>query len=378
MRTANASLLPLLEAARAADAGANGDDGIVRRSFGITVRAINQDERSVEVVVSTDTLDAHGEVVDQDWDLKRYKKNPVVLWNHNRTFLGGPEAELPIGHSEASVKGGQLEAKIFFVDEKANPMAEKVWQGFVQRSIRAVSAGFRPHTVSREMTDDLEFYRMSNCELFEISVCPMGSNPDAVTKTQAAAQLDRLAGPKTNKASSTPVVTPKGAKKENEMELKELEDKIKALDAAAAKSAEAIATTTKALEASNAKTEELTAQVGDLTSKLAASEKTAADLTAASTKLETRAKTAENAVIKAGVEALVGKKITPAEVDEFVELATEKPELYAKMIAKREDLPTAIGTVVVGAEKTAERSTADAGNGEGLAAAIEKRRAKAS
>jgi hypothetical protein len=366
MRTkSHASTQLLAEAARLADPRADHDDGLVRRSFGVTVRAPNQDERSVEVVVSTDTLDAHGDVVDQDWDLKRYKRNPVVLFNHGGGFFNSPVDDLPIGYGkDVAVRGGQLEATLVFVDEKANPMAEKVWQGFRQKSLHAVSAGFRPHTVSREMTADMEFYRLSDNELYEISVCPMGANPDAVAKSKALAQLDSLAGPKTTKASPTPLVTPK----ETDMTLQELEDKIKALEAAATKSLDAHVVTTKALETA-------TAKVTELTASLATSEKSLTEASAKLAATEIRAKTAEAAVIKAGVEALVGKKITPAESEEFIELATKQPELYTKMIAKRADLPTAVNTVVVPVEKGGAPTpiSADAGHGEDLAAAIAKR-----
>lgn len=370
MRTPHASLLPLIEAARAADRGADGEQDIVRRSFGVTVRGLNQDERSVDVVVSTDTLDAHGDVVDQDWDLKRYKKNPVVIFNHGGGFFGCAEDDLPIGYAKnVGVNDGQLEATLVFVDEKANPLAEKVWQGFRQKSLKAVSAGFRPHTISREMEDDREFYRLSGNELYEISVCPIPANPDAVAKSKALAQLDRLAGPKTTKASETPAVTPKGATQEKSA--MDLEQRIKELEASAAKSADAIATTTKALETANA-------QVADLTGKLAASEKSLSEATA---KLETEAKRAEAAekaekaakdeVTKANVAALVGKKITPGELEGFVELALSNHALYEKMIGSREDLPTAVGTVVVTAEKEGRPATSDAGNGEALAALVD-------
>jgi hypothetical protein len=75
------------------------------------------------------------------------------------------------------------------------------------------------------------------------------------------------------------------------------------------------------------------------------------------------------------VDALVGKKITPAERDEFVELALSNHALYEKMIAKRADLPAAVDTLVVGAEKgipAPASAAADSGNGDALAALIDK------
>lgn len=367
MRRTQASLLPLVEAARGAEAAADEEnDQLVRRTFDVTVRALNQEERSVEVVVSSESLDAHGDVVDQDWDLKRYKRNPVVLWSHNNSFFSGPEADLPIGYAkDVAVRNGRLEATLVFVDEKANPMAEKVWQGFRQKSLHAVSAGFRPHSVSREVEDDFEYFRLSKNELYEISVCPIGSNPDAVAKEKALTQLKALAA-KSTRSAAPEINAPIGAQKEPAMETKELEDKIKTLEAAAAKNAESLSTTTKALETANA-------SVADLTSKLAASEKAFADTSA---KLEAETKLrgeAEKTVTTLKVDALVGKKITPAERDEYVELALERPALFEKMMAKRADLPAAVGKVVVEAEKGIPAPiAADGGNGDALAALIEK------
>src|SRR5687768_10251178 len=105
-------------------------EDLVRRSFGITVRSINDDERSVDVIASTDAIDAYGEIVEQDWDLKRYRANPVVLYNHNREgWLEtlDPEYTLPVGFAKnVGVVDGKLQATLCFVDEKASPMAERV------------------------------------------------------------------------------------------------------------------------------------------------------------------------------------------------------------------------------------------------------------
>lgn len=344
MRTALAEKL-----AATADPRADRDDGLVRRSFSFSLRAINQDERSVDVIVSTDSLDSHGEVVDQDWDLKRYKANPVVLWAHNMCgyFSESPEDSLPIGYAKSvAVVDGALEATIVLVNEKANPLAEKVWQGLIQKSIRAVSAGFRPHTIAREMDDDREYYRLSNNELYEISLLPLGSNPDAVAKAKAFAQLDSMMK---SKATTT---AKSGHTEKSRMDPKELEAKIVALETERAKSVETLNAMTKSLETEKIKTTELTAKVKSLETDLATATKATADQKDLADKAETRAKTAETAVITANVEALVGKKITPAEREEFIELATNSPDLFKRMVEKRADLPTATGTVVVPVEKS--------------------------
>jgi hypothetical protein len=171
-----------------------GDDGLVRRSFGITVRAVNVEARTVDVIASTTTVDSHGDIVEQDWILDRYKKNPVVLWNHNKfgsySYADGmcdPKDLLPIGHCPSfGVEGGQLVATIKFGSADYNEMSERVFLGFAEQHIRAVSVGFYPGVIAEEAVEGGSRYRLSKCELLEISVVPIPSNPDAVAKSAAA------------------------------------------------------------------------------------------------------------------------------------------------------------------------------------------------
>lgn len=132
------------------------------------------DDRTADFICSTETVDGHGEIVKQNWKLSRYQKNPVVLWGHKHS-------ELPIGTaSNVRVEGGQLKARIRFVSAAANPRAEEVWTGVKEGSIRMVSVGFMPHSVRQETHDGVERFVLDDNELFEISVVPIGSNPDAV------------------------------------------------------------------------------------------------------------------------------------------------------------------------------------------------------
>ncbi|MBE7481151.1 MAG: HK97 family phage prohead protease [Polyangiaceae bacterium] len=149
-------------------------------------RASDAADRSVRVVASTAAIDSYDEIVDQDWNLDRYRKNPVVLYAHNAVGLLGPlkaEDTLPIGHaSDVAVVGGQLEATIRFASAAANPMAEKVYQGVREKTIRGVSVGFRPRGRVAETRDGREIVRLRSPELFEISICPIGANPEAVIR----------------------------------------------------------------------------------------------------------------------------------------------------------------------------------------------------
>ena len=53
--------------------------GIVERIYGVTIRAKDEETRSIEVTASSAALDSYDEIVEQDWDLTRYRANPIVL-----------------------------------------------------------------------------------------------------------------------------------------------------------------------------------------------------------------------------------------------------------------------------------------------------------
>lgn len=319
-------------------------DGIVRRQIAYELRVINEAERSVEVIASTDTIDAHGDILEQDWDLKRYKKNPVVLWNHNRCWdaMGAtPKDMLPIGFgSNTKVAEGKLESKLTFVDEKANEMAELVWQGFVQGSIRAVSVGFKPGKVTQELRPNgRTVYRLSECELREISVVPMGSNPEAVAKSiedQERAWLDSIATKsaevldreRTAPTNNSPAAE---AEKDNHMDLKELqaayEKAVNELATANAtiatvkgKSAEDMAGVNTKLVAAEALVVTLTKERDEATKSLTAEKTLVGKLEGELKSANERIAVADATVAKTELDARQGKKFTPAEREELDDL----------------------------------------------------------
>ncbi len=171
-------------------------DGIFRRQVDYTVRGVDEGNRSVRVTASTNTVDSHGDIVEQDFQLDRYRKNPVILFNHHNFdssnfSLGGavdPSWLIPIGRAEdVGVSGGNLEATIIFATEKVSKLAENVYQAFREKMMSAVSIGFRPHKISEEKLENgTTRYRLGQNELFEISAVPMPSNPDAVAKSLMA------------------------------------------------------------------------------------------------------------------------------------------------------------------------------------------------
>lgn len=337
---------------------------ILRRSpaAGLAVREIDEKNKSVRVLASSDSVDSYGDIVDQKtFLLDRYKQNPCVLYGHNNVGVfgmgGAPEWTLPVGFAtDFGVGADGLEATLNFVNSKASPMAPYCWEGFLQQSIRAVSIGFYPHEVTEEphpdadpndADDDSTVYRLSQNELFEISVVPIGANPDAVAleaqrKSERAWFKQRAAGdPGANwlrKTISIPIVgrapappeptitkTPAADPPLQEQSSMTAEEQ-KKLETELAESKKALEAKEKELEAAKKKAEEDAERL--------ASEK-AAELKAA----EERARKLELEAQEREVSDLVGKKITPAQKASFVKLRALSPELFAEITKGLEDLP---------------------------------------
>jgi HK97 family phage prohead protease len=148
----------------------------------VRVRALHDQQRSVDVVMSTEQEDRHGEIVEQSWRLDRYRANPVVLFGHD-------SRSLPIGRAEnVRVEGGALRGRIVLASAAANPDAERVWNLIREGVLNAVSVGFVPHEVRHEKHNGRDVIVLADNELLELSVVPIPANDEAVMQRAKAAR----------------------------------------------------------------------------------------------------------------------------------------------------------------------------------------------
>ena len=133
------------------------------------------------VVGSTAAVDRYGEVIDQEsWDLKHFKKNPVILWAHNLTF---GEDRPPIGKAmKVKVVDGALQFDIQF--DMADPFAADIFRKYKEKFLNAFSVGFIPHKIQRSDQNDEAPILMDN-ELLELSAVPVPANPEALQQLKA-------------------------------------------------------------------------------------------------------------------------------------------------------------------------------------------------
>lgn len=325
-------------------------DGVVRREIAVELRVLDEAERSVEVIASTEALDSHGDIVKQFWDLSRYNKNGPILWNHNihesspYSFGGAvrPEDTMPVGKgTDVRVEGGKLIAKATLVkgSEAEEPFVAKLWRRIQQGVVKAVSVGFRPGEIKRVLnaaggTDHFELGSAEHPnELREISFVPMGSNPEAVAKSIAweREHLEKQLAAVAAEEGTEPMAMTAEEKKQLE-------------DAVAAKT---VAETR--LSDEQVKSKKLEA---DLAAEKALTTKLEKDLGEARGQL----KTAEASRAKTELDARQAKKFAPTEREELDKLVAEVGlERTLKLIDARPDLAVTNPVTVEGKEIKSEQ-----------------------
>lgn len=139
------------------------------------VRAIDESERRISAVASTEAVDSYDTILRANWDLDRFARNPVLLWAHN-------DCQLPIGHCEnVRVEGTALlfDAVIDDVTE----LDRQVWAKFQTGALRGFSVRFNPLETQVITEGGRQITEYLRSELMEISCTPVPANPDALRRS---------------------------------------------------------------------------------------------------------------------------------------------------------------------------------------------------
>lgn len=142
------------------------------------VRAFDQEARTVDFIASDESVDRYGDIIRvEGWDLRAYKKNPVLLFGHD-------SSSPPIGTSAASVEGKQLIARAQFAPEGVYDFADTIFRLVMAKILRAVSVGFlptaEPNVIRDDKNDRITGFEFIGQELLELSVVPVPANPQAL------------------------------------------------------------------------------------------------------------------------------------------------------------------------------------------------------
>jgi len=164
-----------------------------KATIAVEARAVDGQEGVMEFVASTNHVDRAGDIVEQNWDMKSFRKNPVFLYGHSYS-------DLPVGkivkvwtekvESKAAKSPGSRRTmiRVKFVPSDIHPFAETVRRMYDGGFLKAVSVGFRPlerGDVSAEERDALGMgqygQRFTKSELLEVSAVTVPMNAEALS-----------------------------------------------------------------------------------------------------------------------------------------------------------------------------------------------------
>ena len=140
----------------------------------IAIKKIDMENFVINGVFSTEDEDRHGEIVYQNWDLKNFKKNPVILNSHNYgdiTEILGKATEIT---NDKDTK--KLTGSIQFAVSQ-NPKAKIAFDLYAGGFASAFSVGFMP----KEFNDKGDILK---AELLEISLVSVPANAMALAKAK--------------------------------------------------------------------------------------------------------------------------------------------------------------------------------------------------
>ena len=138
------------------------------------------DEYTIEMIGSTASVDRDGEAIDPNgWDLKAFKKNPVVLPQHD--YRKPPVAKA----TSVKVVDGKLMFKIQFPQEGTSQEADTYRKLYKSGFMNASSVGFAPKEWVDGDGKKTPFRKFTKQELLELSLVSVPANSDALVTAKS-------------------------------------------------------------------------------------------------------------------------------------------------------------------------------------------------
>lgn len=240
------------------------------------------------------------------------------------------------------VEKGELRGKLKFAENDEE--ADKAWNLAKQGVLRAVSVGFRVGKVSEK--DD--HYELSENELYECSLVSIPSNAQSLARAALKREMKKVKKRKVVRA-----VAP------TETSVRKLSQGTSRADQAALRVLEG----------------QVTSLNGQLATERATHEKAVAKLKARAIKAEKANKKLESKRVDSMVRGFVGKKLTEAQVPEWLELARADEARFKRLIAAQPDLKLEGGPILgkrADKPNSAESRTGTDGKAKAIRAAADK------
>lgn len=152
---------------------------LVTKDFEILEKSVDDAERSIKQYISTTTLDRGKDIMlPKGLDETNYRKNPVVLFNHNKDLVIGRNLWLK------KESDGVL-AKTQFAN---TPFADDIYILNKEGCLNAWSIGFMPRKWDFDQEKGITTY--TDWELLEYSSVSVPMNQDAVNTAKAMVKSD--------------------------------------------------------------------------------------------------------------------------------------------------------------------------------------------
>jgi HK97 family phage prohead protease len=158
--------------------GETPDKLIYKESVEGETRAVNESSLTIDFTISSSNIDRMHDSIDQNgWDLKAFKKNPVVLWAHDQSQ---PPIAKALSRS-IKVDGKKLLATAQFMPADVSEFSYMIFQMYKLGFMNATSVGFRPLEWSFAEDDKRPYgVNFTKQELLEFSCVPVPANADAL------------------------------------------------------------------------------------------------------------------------------------------------------------------------------------------------------
>lgn len=160
----------------------------------------------VPFVASTLAEDSDADILNQNWNLTRYRANPIVLFNHHMN--------LPVGRSiraRVPAQRKQLELDVQIDDVDVNPQGKLLAHMYREKLMRGGSVGFqsddktprnelKPNHFAFLAHDELQKRRswrggffINAPELFEFTLATIPANPEVLSQLSVADEIRQWA-----------------------------------------------------------------------------------------------------------------------------------------------------------------------------------------
>lgn len=148
----------------------------------VEIKAVDKENFTLSAVVSTQTVDRHGDVILQDgWDLKNFKRNPVILNSHRYDDATETIGRADSTKTEGTGKGSKLIQKIRFAVNE-NPKAKVIFDLYAGGYLSAFSVGFIPKEFGETKDGKTDWFTIAQAELLEVSAVSVPANALALAK----------------------------------------------------------------------------------------------------------------------------------------------------------------------------------------------------